>query len=222
MPKPRGGWRISSIAAIDDRVEPGERTFGRSSTTMLERLSEIFDALRDDAAEWCAGRSPWPRWPLLVYLAYAAVRHAADPLYRSWFAGLTLVLHELGHLLFAAFGRTPMLLGGSITQLLAPAFVAVYLLLRQHDWFGLAVGSLWLSFSAFELATYVGDANKGRLPLVGFGDDVIHDWDALLTQWRLLNHCDTFAALIRLGAGALALGALGLGAWLLVTMHRAR
>jgi hypothetical protein len=184
------------------------------------RSLELFEALRDDARAWSAGRSAWPRWPLLLYLGYASVNHLADPLYRSWFAGLTLVLHEAGHLLFAAFGQTLMLLGGSITQLALPALVAMYLLWRQHDWFGLVVGACWLSFSTFELATYVGDANKGQLPLVSFGDDAIHDWDALLTRWHLLNHCDLLATLLRAAAAALALAALTFGAWLLATMHR--
>lgn len=143
-------------------------------------------------------------------------------MYRSWFAGLTLVIHEFGHLLFAPFGQTLMLLGGSITQVTAPVLVAAYLLFRQGDWFGLAVGLAWLSFSSFELATYVGDANKGQLPLVGFGSDVLHDWDTLLTQWHLLNHCDTFATLLRVGAAVVGLSSLGFALWLLVSMHRAR
>ncbi len=186
---------------------------------MLERARELFDTLREEAVAWCEGRSPWARWPLLLYLAYATLRHIIDAEYRSWFSGITLVIHEAGHLLFAPFGQTLMLLGGSITQLAVPTFVAGYLLLRQKDWFGLVVGGAWLSFSTFELATYVADANKGNLALVGFGDNVLHDWDTLLTQWHLLNHCETFASVLRVLAAAVGLGALALGGWLLWTMH---
>lgn len=188
----------------------------------MQRLADLWFELRVDAEEWCKERSPWLRAPLWLYLLYALLRHALDPLYRSWFAGITLVVHEGGHLIFAAFGRTLMLLGGSLTQLLVPSFVAAYLLLKQRDWFGLTVGLGWLSCSTFELATYVADANKGQLPLVGMGDDVIHDWDALLTQWHLLNHCDTFALLLRLAAGLLGLSSSGLGGWLLWTVYRQR
>ncbi len=188
----------------------------------MERLADLWFELRVDAEEWCRERSAWPRAPLWLYLVYALLRHVFDPLYRSWFAGLTLVVHEGGHLVFAAFGHTLMLLGGSLTQLLVPSFVAAYLLLRQRDWFGFTVGLIWLSCSTFELATYVADANKGQLPLVGMGDDVIHDWDALLTQWHLLNHCDTFATCLRLSAGALGLASVALGAWLLLGMYRRR
>lgn len=201
-------------------------SFGDRTADLLhalrERAVDVFHGLREDAEDWCEGKNPWGRWPLLLYLAYATVRHLGDPLYRSWFAGITLVLHELGHLLFAAFGQTLMLLGGSITQLAAPALAGAFLLLRRRDWFGLAVCLAWLSFSTFELATYVADANQGNLPLVGFGSDPLHDWEVLLTRWRVLNHCKTFAAVLRVGAATEALLALGLGGWLLVTMHRRR
>lgn len=186
----------------------------------MARLSDLWFELRVDAELWCAGRSPWLRGALWLYLLYALTRHALDPLYRSWFAGLTLIIHEGGHLLFMPFGRTLMLLGGSLMQLFVPAFVAAYLLLRQRDWFGMTVGLSWLSFSSFELATYVGDANKGRLPLVGMGDNLIHDWDALLTQWHSLNQCDTWATLIRFCGGALGLGSAAFGAWLLASMYQ--
>ena len=183
-------------------------------------LSDFWFELRVEAETWAEQRSPWLRGALWLYLVYALLRHMGDPLYRSWFAGLTLVVHEGGHLLFMPFGRTMMLLGGSIMQLFVPALVASYLLLRQRDWFGASVGTSWLSFSSFELATYVGDANKGRLGLVGMGDNVIHDWDALLTQWHLLNQSDAFAMLIRVVGGALGVCSAGFGAWLLVLMYR--
>ncbi len=189
---------------------------------MLDRARDVFHALREDAAAWCEGRSPWPRWPLYAYLVYAAVRHLFDAEYRSWFGALTLVVHEAGHLLFSPFGQTLMLLGGSITQLAVPLFVGIYLLVRQKDWFGLVVGGAWLSFSSFELATYVADANKGNLGLVGFGDNVMHDWDVLLTQWGVLNYCEAFASVIRVGASLIGAAALALGGWLLWTMHRSR
>lgn len=176
----------------------------------------------DDARAWADGRSPWLRAPLLGYLAYAGGRHLATDEYRSWFAGITLAFHELGHIVCSPLGRTPMFLGGSVFQLLIPLAAALYLLLRQRDWFGLAVGLGWLATSLFELAIYVDDANRGNLALVGFSDQPEHDWDVLLTQWHVLNHAQTFAAIIK-GAGALtwALSIL-FGAWLILEMWRAQ
>jgi hypothetical protein len=186
----------------------------------MSRVADIVRAARDDAEEWCEGKSFAPRAALLAYLVYAGVRHIIDPLYRSWFAGITLIVHEIGHFIFAGFGRTMTILGGTIMQLLVPLFAAVYLLLRQRDYFGLAVCGGWLSFSLWDMATYVGDARREALPLVGFGDNPGHDWSTLLTQWHVLNHAETFATAVRVGAfGCWALS-MALGAWLCFRMWR--
>lgn len=183
-------------------------------------VRDSLEALRDDALVYCEGKSPWPRAAFGVYLGYVGIRHLQDPLYRSWFAGITLVFHEMGHILFMPFGRTLMLLGGSILQLVAPAAAAVYLLLRQRDWFGFAVGQSWLAFSTWELATYIEDANKERLPLVSMGGTPEHDWSTLLTQWHLLNACDLLATMTRVVAFFLWIAAMALVTWLVVTMAR--
>ncbi|MFW5739517.1 MAG: hypothetical protein ACOC1F_04045 [Myxococcota bacterium] len=189
---------------------------------LRERIVGYAAALRADALDWAEGRQALFRLPLLGYLLYAGVRHLLDPMYRSWFAGITLVFHEMGHIVFSLFGRTLMLLGGSIFQLTIPLAAGAYLLLRQRDYFGVTVGGAWLSYAAWELATYVDDANKERLGLVGFSDHPEHDWSALLTDWRLLNHCETIAAFVRVGAFAVWAASMLLGAWLCWVMYRSR
>lgn len=189
---------------------------------LADRVRSTVEELRDDVADYCRDRSPWPRAALAVYLVYAGVRHLADPLYRSWFAGITLVFHEMGHIVFAPFGRTMMLLGGSITQLLVPFAAGAYLLLRQRDCFGLAVGQSWLAFSTWDLATYIADANKEQLPLVSMGENAEHDWSTLLTQWHLLNACDGIATATRGVAFLLWATAMAATAWMLWRMVRAR
>jgi len=183
---------------------------------------EVLEDYRLDAEMWCEGRSPWLRAMLAAYLGYAGVRHLTDPLYRSWFAGITLAFHELGHLVFAGLGNTMMLLGGSLLQLAVPLFVMLYLPLRQGDHFGGAVGASWLAFATWELATYVYDARREELPLVGFGDHPQHDWATLLTQWHLLNHSDTFAAVLRVGATCLWGASMVLAGGLCLCMWRTR
>lgn len=189
---------------------------------MYERMVAGLLALRDDAAEWCTERSALPRLPLLAYLAYAGIRHMANPLYRSWFAGITLVFHEMGHLVFAGCGRTLHILGGTIFQLLVPFLAAVYLLIRQRDYFGLGVGGAWLSFSLWDVAVYVSDANKENLPLVGFGANPEHDWSTLLTEWHVLNSCDTFAAGVRIIAFLVWAASMTLAGWLCSRMWKHR
>ncbi len=146
-----------------------------------------------------------------------------DPLYSSWFGGLTLVVHEAGHLACQGLGRTLYVAGGSLMQLIVPPAAAMYLLVSQRDWFGFAVGIAWLGLSGWNLATYVADANREALPLVSLSQgQPEHDWSTLLTQWHLLNDCETIAAAVR----ALSVVAWGssmlLAAWLILTMVRLR
>jgi len=159
---------------------------------------------------------------LLLYLLYAGVRHLADPMYRSWFAGITLAFHEMGHIVFAPFGRTLMLLGGSIFQVTIPLLAALYLWLRQRDYFGAAVGGAWLSYATWEMATYIDDANKERLGLVGFTDHPEHDWSALLTSWRLLNHSQTIATAVDVVALIIWTASMTFAVWLCWVMFRSR
>lgn len=183
---------------------------------------DTFEALRDSADTWCEGRSALARAPLMLYLVYGGIRHLLNDQYRTWFAGITLGFHEAGHLLFSFFGNTMMFLGGSIMQLLVPFVAAVYLLKKQQDWFGFTVGGAWLSFSAWELGHYVYDAPRGRMPLVGFSGQPHHDWETLLTRWRLLNHADTFATIIYVFAFLTWLGSMALAGWLLWRMWQQR
>jgi len=186
-------------------------------------LSERLGDLRDELDVWLDERDNYlARGLLLAYLAYGLVRHVVDPLYRTWFGGITLGFHELGHIVFIPFGRTMTIAGGSIMQLAVPAAAAVYLLKKQNDWFGLVVGLSWLSFSMFELATYIGDASREELPLVSMGGGYHHDWSTLLTQWHLLDQCDAIASGVRLVAGGIGLGAIVLGGYMVVRIARRR
>jgi hypothetical protein len=192
--------------------------------SVIDDGRELMVSLRDDAIEWSDSRSPWLRAVLLLYLAYAGVRHLLDPLWVSWFSGLTLAFHELGHLVTSPFGMTMHLLGGSAAQLLVPLAAAIYLLLRQRDYFGFAVGLAWMAFAEYEMATYMADASRERLALVGFVENPIHDWSALFTQWHVLNYCDEIANGVRVVAFATWGVAMALGAWLVFLMspHRSR
>jgi hypothetical protein len=178
-------------------------------------LSDTVRAVRDDAEHWTTEKR-WvlPRGLLLAYLLYAGLRHLFSPLYRSWFAGITLIFHEMGHLICAGLGQTLHLLAGSLAQLLVPTAATAYLFFKQRDYFGVAVGMSWIAFATWELATYIDDANRELLPLVAFGDDALHDWATLLTDWHLLNHAQTFAFLTRAIATCTWLAAMLLAGWL--------
>jgi hypothetical protein len=175
---------------------------------MLRRLGFLGDQ-KYELDLWIEERESFiPRGLLAIYLGYAGIRHMLDPLYGSWFSGITLAFHEMGHIVFIPLGRTLTIAGGSIMQLVVPLAAAIYLLVKQKDWFGFGVGLAWLSFATFELATYVGDAARMELPLVGFGGGYHHDWATLLTQWRIIDYCDGIATGVRVFGGAVWLSAM--------------
>jgi len=173
-----------------------------------------------DAEEWARGRMWIPRALLLLYLVYADIRFLRDPLSSTMFSGITLAFHEMGHLIFSFAGHFIGSLMGSGMQLLIPIIVII-VFLRQPDYFGVAVGGFWLSFSMFELANYVADARAMDLPLVGFTDDPEHDWHYLLSTTHLLQLDTFFGFLLRVAATFTGVAALALACWLLWIMATA-
>jgi hypothetical protein len=145
------------------------------------------------------------------------IRHLADPLYNSWFGGITLGIHELGHLIFGLLGQWPGVAGGSFAQVAAP-IAAGAILYRQRDSFGMTVAGAWLAFSLWSLATYVGDARAQELPLLGLTPDPIHDWNWMLGRLGLLNWDKGLAFLTRVVAFFVWLGSIAVGGWLVWTM----
>ncbi|HVS32913.1 MAG TPA: hypothetical protein VMS98_15825 [Thermoanaerobaculia bacterium] len=178
-------------------------------------------AFLEEAAEWARGRMWIPRALLLAYLSYAVIRFLRDPESSTMFSGITLAFHEMGHLIFAFAGHFIGSLMGSGTQILIPVIVVI-VFYRQPDYFGMAVGGFWLSFSLFELAHYVGDARAMELPLVGFTEDPEHDWHYLLSTTGLLGLDTTFAFLLRLVATLTGVASLAFAVWLLLQMARNR
>ncbi|HEY7863531.1 MAG TPA: hypothetical protein VIE39_07725 [Thermoanaerobaculia bacterium] len=173
--------------------------------------------LREDAADWCRGRSPWWRLPILLWLAWSAWRILRDPEAPSILGGITFGIHELGHLVTMGLGTFVSVACGSLFQVLAPLLVGA-LLARQRDYFGVCFAAGWLGYSLTSLSVYVGDARARQLPLLGFTDDPIHDWNYLLGKLGLLSADKALAGALRVGAAAVWLSGIACGAWLLWRM----
>ncbi len=157
---------------------------------------------------------------LLAYLAYIAIRSLNDYEYSTIFGGLTLVVHEAGHVLFSPLGEFLEVAGGSITQVAVPLVVA-YAFLRQREYFGISVALAWLSMSLANLATYIGDARVQILPLVSMGSgDAIHDWHFLLARRAMLGDDTALARLANLLSVLSLSAAVLLGAWLCNAMRK--
>jgi hypothetical protein len=177
------------------------------------------DDFLGDAEDWARGRMWIPRALLLAYLVYADYRFLRNPISSTMFSGITLAFHEMGHLLFSFAGHFIGALMGSGMQVLVPILV-ILIFYRQPDYFGMSVGGFWLSFSLFELASYVGDARAMDLPLVGFSDDPEHDWHYLLSTTHLLPLDTTFAFLIRVVATVIGAASLAFAVWLMMRMRQ--
>jgi len=114
---------------------------------------------------------------------------------------VNLAIHEAGHVFFQPLGDTLVVLGGSLLQVIVPLAFVVYFL-RQRETFSASVVGAWLGASLGNVALYIADARAQELPLLG-GENVIHDWWYLLTEWDLLPQDHAIAGWVRL-AGAVA------------------
>jgi hypothetical protein len=143
--------------------------------------------------EW----SPVPRaWLVTVTLLFMWLIVALwldDDGYLLGLDGLNLIIHEAGHFLFAWFGDTLELYGGTLLQLAVPLlFVPAFA--RRGEAQGVALAGVWFFENFLNVARYMADARVQVLPLVGGGE---HDWYAILMRWRLLQYDTRLAAVLR-------------------------
>jgi hypothetical protein len=149
--------------------------------------------------------SPAPRHQLRLLVAaglgvygFARLRNAE---YWDLLDDVNLAVHEAGHVLFQPLGEPGLTLGGSLFQVLVPLAFVAYFLVRR-DRYAASVVTAWLGASLGNVARYIGDARAQDLPLLG-GENAVHDWWYLLTEWDLLPHDLAIARWVRM-AGALA------------------
>jgi hypothetical protein len=181
---------------------------------LRQRLIAGANSMIVDAREWTQGRMLAPRAILLIVLAVQGYFHLIDPGAGDIFSGLTLGVHEMGHVLTRWAPFTIYIAAGSIAQVLGPIYLA-YGFLRQRDYFALSVAGFWLSFSLFGLAQYIGDARAMVLQLVTVGPgDPIHDWHYLLGQWGILPLDTTISQFVTAIAIGILFASLAWGGWI--------
>lgn len=148
------------------------------------------------------------------FLAYAFSAHGGF----LFIDNANLVVHEGGHNLFAWFGHTLMLWGGTLLQWLVPFLLAAYFFTQRQT-----AGFVFCLFFFFEnwlyTATYMADARAQVLPLVTTGDSdfVEHDFYAIFSSLGVLEYDTKIAAVVRLLGWC---GMLGVVAWLAVQTLR--
>lgn len=173
---------------------------------------------RHEVRAWARSRNAWVRLPLVLVLAYIFWRHLVDPQYSSIFGGLSLAIHEAGHLFLGWFGEWIGVAGGTLFQLGAPVAVGV-VFFRQRDWFAVAVALFWLGTNLVNVGIYAGDARDQLLPLVSpTSAEPLHDWYYLLTSAGLLRLDRVIGAGFRLLGLASMASALAACGWMLRVM----
>lgn len=171
--------------------------------------------LENCLALWNADWQPVPRWALVawgtfyaVFLAY--VSHSHDGFLFIDLANLAV--HEGGHMLFAWFGETLGLWGGTLLQWLVPFLLAGYFFTQRR-----AASFAFCAFFFFEnwlyTATYMADARAMVLPLVTTGDPdyIEHDWNTIFSSLGLLQHDTMIAGVVRFVGWC---GMIGVAVWL--------
>ncbi len=175
------------------------------------------DGHREFWREWLAGfRIPIIYLPvyvlLFIYFIYAGLRYIPlDGEYSTVFWFIHGVVHEVGHAVTRWAGETICILSGTLFQILTPIACGVYFCCsRERHAALMTVG--WLGFALFDAAVYMKDAVEMQLQLVApfaSGDDLIHDWNWLFTQWGLLRHAKAIGNTVAvLGAVAVVVSLL--------------
>jgi hypothetical protein len=188
---------------------------------MPEAILITLNSFKGRAIDWCRGKNWAVRAPFLIFFTYVLARHLADPEYSSILGGLNLGIHELGHFVFSFAGAFLGVSGGTILQLAVPLF-GIFNFYHQDDFFSMALCLGWLSTNFFSIATYVADARRLELPLVTpfGGDNVVHDWEYILSRTNILQYDTLIATIIRIFAVVSMLACFVSGAWILLQMHK--
>jgi hypothetical protein len=97
---------------------------------------------------------------------------------------VNLPIHEAGHFLFAWFGHTIMILGGTLGELTVPLLCAAFFFFHRQV-YGLVFSLFWFFENFLYIGTYMADARTLSLPLVNSDES---DWTILFGQWGVLEY----------------------------------
>jgi hypothetical protein len=156
---------------------------------------------------------------IAVWGCFALVKNDQTPI----FVYLNIAVHESGHVLFRPFGELTMLIMGSGFEVFFPFAVGIVFLIRKHDVISTAVSWGWSASALASAATYIADADDGRLALLGgTGPDTAGDWQRILGEqfFDKVYLADSIAGTVRTFGFVLWFVALGLAAWVIVRNRR--
>lgn len=183
------------------------------------RSPKSFNLTFDDVRRWSGKLDPWKAGFMMLLTIYGwfgapnyTVAKFLEPTDRvaMFLHGVNLIFHEAGHVIFMVFGQFIGILGGSLFQILVPAFIAGYFFVTRQFYAG-AIALCWTGQNFWDVSVYVQDAAERVLPLLGGASEEYHDWYNLLTDMNLLDRDDLVAGLVFWIGSLLYLVAIGLG-----------
>jgi hypothetical protein len=182
---------------------------------MRAELQSLLDGTRFDEPWKPVSRPEVAAWLIFYvgFMIYAFNAHGGFLFIDS----ANLVVHEGGHNLFAWFGQTLCLWGGTILQWMVPFLLAAYFFAHRQT-----TGFVFAAFFFFEnwlyTATYMADARAMELPLVTTGDPEFaeHDFHAIFSSLGVLDHDTQIAAVVRILGWC---GMIAVVAWLALRLR---
>lgn len=144
--------------------------------------------------EWCEGKSPWARLPLVLWCWYALFNvWEKNQIWWNPFQYLDLGIHELGHWTTIGLGQTFSIAAGTLFQWALPC-VVMGAFWKQRDLFAIAFTFSWLGLSVLHTSEYASTASENQLVIGHIGEtEMYHDWHYLLSHWGIL-HRDIYVA----------------------------
>ncbi len=144
-----------------------------------------------DTIAWI-NHEPWK--PVSAFGLLGAAAFAVYIAYWTWSGDgrvplvddANFAVHEAGHPLAAILSARLAVYGGTLAQLLFPT-VCMLEFWRRRWTVSYALCGIWLGQSLLNVARYMADARAMRLPLAGFSDHPLHDWNLILSRWGLLQ-----------------------------------
>jgi hypothetical protein len=146
---------------------------------------------------------------IAVWGWFALVENDQTPV----FGYFNIAVHETGHVLFRPFGELTMLIMGSGFEVLFPFLVGVAFLVVKKDLVATSICFGWAASALASAATYIADADDGRLALLGAtGPDAAGDWERILGAefFDKVFLADRIAAIVRTAGFVLWFVALGI------------
>ena len=157
-------------------------------------------------------------------ISFVLMDYQSNEIGRSWLHNVDLIFHEAGHVIFQPFGRTMMILGGSLFQVLLPLVLMLAFLNKNRDGFAASMCLWWSGQSLMDVAPYIADASVLRLPLLGGGTGAdspgMHDWANFLRPKGWLQYDQQIASVVDFVGSGVLLMALAWGGFMLYLYYR--